>query len=108
METQNPDNSGETARDEKGRFLPGHNCGNGGNHRPKAPYVRLTDDLRAEIDNTSDINPNLTWRQQIVKSWLYCASKGDMGALREILTRLDGPSGELSGALELILSRKRE
>lgn len=107
MTTKNskPDNSGETGRDNNGRFLPGHN-GVGG--RPRANYILLTDDLRREIENPSEINPNLTHRQQIIKSWLYCAEKGDMGALREILTRIDGPSGELSGVLELILTRGKK
>ena len=101
--TQSPETNGNNGRDNRGRFTNGNKERLGKKHN--GGYIRLSDDLRREIDKPSALNPNITWRQHIIQSWLHHAVKGDTGALKEILTRLDGPSGELSGDLRLILER---
>ena len=80
------DKTSGSGRNRWGQFVDGHE-GIGG-RPPNA--LSLTDTLRHKLDEPSDLNPHMTWREQLIVSLLHVACKGQVSAHSEILNRIDG------------------
>ena len=102
----NPDKTGETGRDEQGRFIEGHE-GMGG--RPKGAFS-LVEILKEELQKMPEGEDKETFARLLIKRYLKKAiSDGDARLIIDAIDRIDGKSKEsveLSGGLAVDLIKR--